>query len=71
MNHANPANHHRDVPLYRVSSDDKKLVRVRVRRYLSNLTEDVSAWLGVTTEQLLCREAYFVKETIRMSRCAV
>lgn len=67
MNHANPANHHRDVPLYRVSSDDKKLVRVRVRRYLSNFTEGVSAWLGVTTEQLLCREAYFVMETIRMS----
>lgn len=52
MSHANPANHHRDVPLYRVSSDDKKLVRVRARRYLSNLTEGVSAWLGVTTEQL-------------------
>lgn len=52
INHANPANHHRDVPLYRVSSDDKKLVRVRARRYLSNFTEGVSAWLGVTTEQL-------------------
>lgn len=52
MNHANPANHHRDVPLYCVSSDDEGLVRVKARRYLSNLTEGVSAWLGVATEQL-------------------
>lgn len=52
MNHAYPANHHRDIPLYRVSSDDVQLNRVTARRFANNLTEGVSAWLGVTTEQL-------------------
>lgn len=52
MNHAYPANHHRDIPLYRVSSDDVQLNRITARRFANNLTEGVSAWLGVTTEQL-------------------
>ena len=52
MNHANPADHHRDVPLYRVGSDDQTLVRYRVRRFSRNLTEGVAQWLGITTADM-------------------
>ena len=50
MNHANPADHHRDVPLFQVSSDDEMLVRYKARRFSSNLTEGALAWLGIVTE---------------------
>lgn len=52
MNHAKPANHHRDIPLYRVSSDDKRLTRYRVRRFSRNLTEGAAEWLGIATDDM-------------------
>ena len=52
MNHAHPADHHRDVPLYRVSSDDHEFVRRRVRRFSSNLTEGAAQWLGIRTKDM-------------------
>lgn len=62
MNHANPANHHRDVPLYCVSSDVTELTRYKVRRFASNLTEGVAAWLRVKTEQLPAPRDLFLSD---------
>lgn len=62
MNHANPANHHRDVPLYCVSSDVMELTRYKARRFASNLTEGVAAWLRVKTEQLPAPRDLFLSD---------
>lgn len=62
MNHANPANHHRDIPLYCVSSDDTDLTRYKARRFASNLTEGVAAWIKVKTEQFPAPRDLFLSD---------
>lgn len=53
MNHGNPANHHRDIPLYKVSSDDTQLHRIIANRYANNVTEGIAHWLGIQTKDLM------------------
>jgi len=52
IKHAKPANHSRDIPLFRTSSDDQSHTVVKGRRFGDSLTEGIAHWIGIRTKQI-------------------
>ena len=52
MNHASPASEHRSIPLYKFEDGETKLQKIKARKFMSNLTEGILYWLGISTKEV-------------------